>query len=175
MLKSPAPGPGGFVVTETTGLLLTRVTVAPLIAVVIFFSFAYLPYTQQVVSKGQSAQAAAQQIAGVDSSGGRVSQRVSFVPVMQGNRLKALQVQTVIPSSSYQSFYGIMAGDEIEAIGPLADQKVPKGARVRHEKFGAGTVGAAWGLGQKRRITIRFDSAGEKQLVIGFAKLERIR
>ncbi len=51
----------------------------------------------------------------------------------------------------------------------------PTGARVRHPRYGEGTVVRAWGFGGMRRLTIRFDQSGEKQMALGFVKLRRIR
>jgi len=58
--------------------------------------------------------------------------------------------------------------------GDDGDDPFPPGARVRHPRYGEGTVVGGWGLGARRRLTIRFDRAGEKQMVLGFAKLMRI-
>jgi DNA helicase-2/ATP-dependent DNA helicase PcrA len=50
----------------------------------------------------------------------------------------------------------------------------PPGARVLHESYGEGTVVRTSGLGARRRLTIRFDKAGEKQIVLGYVKIERL-
>ena len=46
------------------------------------------------------------------------------------------------------------------------------GARVRHAKFGAGTVLTVEGQGDNARIQINFDDAGAKWMVAGYATLE---
>src|SRR6056297_1423708 len=46
------------------------------------------------------------------------------------------------------------------------------GSRVRHAKFGAGTVLTVEGQGENARIQINFDDAGQKWLVAGYATLE---
>ena len=51
----------------------------------------------------------------------------------------------------------------------------PVGARVYHEVYGEGTVVRVSGVGTRRRITISFDDADQKQFVLGFAPLRRIR
>jgi len=56
----------------------------------------------------------------------------------------------------------------------MDEDPFPRGARVLHQVFGKGTVLRSWGLGSMRRVTVRFDTAGEKQLVLGHARLERI-
>lgn len=90
-----------------------------LVAMVLFFSYAYLPYTQQVVSSGQTASSQAEQMAGLDSTvGGRVTDHLKLDPVVSGNRLMAMQVRSITPGSSYQKYFGVMANDRIEQIGP---------------------------------------------------------
>src|SRR6056297_2151280 len=46
------------------------------------------------------------------------------------------------------------------------------GSRVRHAKFGAGTVLTVEGQGENARIQINFEEAGPKWLVAGYATLE---
>ena len=48
-----------------------------------------------------------------------------------------------------------------------------KGARVRHDAFGAGTILEISGVGPDTKVTVRFDEAGRKKLVLRYAKLER--
>ncbi|MBI4583120.1 MAG: UvrD-helicase domain-containing protein [Planctomycetes bacterium] len=50
----------------------------------------------------------------------------------------------------------------------------PPGCRVYHDTYGEGIVLQASGLGRRRRLTIDFESVGEKRLVLGFARLRRI-
>ena len=90
-----------------------------LIAIALFWGFAYLPYTQQVVSSGQSAQTRVEQMAGLDTQlGGRVSEHIVFEPVERGGRLAGLAVKSIGPGSSYQAYYGIQPGDVIDQVGP---------------------------------------------------------
>ncbi len=48
------------------------------------------------------------------------------------------------------------------------------GQRVRHQKFGEGTVLTFEGDGARARIQVNFDDVGSKWLIAGFAKLEPI-
>lgn len=90
-----------------------------LVAIIFFWSSAYLPYTQKVITSGQSAQSRAEQMAGIDSGlGGRVTQHLAFAPVQRGGRLEGLQVKSSDPGSSYARYYGIKVNDVIEYIGP---------------------------------------------------------
>ncbi|MDT8439813.1 MAG: DNA helicase II [Wenzhouxiangellaceae bacterium] len=50
----------------------------------------------------------------------------------------------------------------------------PLGSRVRHAKFGDGTVLSVEGQGANARIQINFDAAGQKWLVAGYAVLQRV-
>jgi DNA helicase-2/ATP-dependent DNA helicase PcrA len=60
----------------------------------------------------------------------------------------------------------------------LANQDAPrliKGERVRHRRFGSGTVQGLTGAGKDLKVTVLFDDAavGLKQLLVGVAGLER--
>ena len=59
-----------------------------------------------------------------------------------------------------------------------ASQDAPrfvKGERVRHARFGSGTIAELSGLGRDTKVTIDFDdeSVGRKRLVVAYAGLER--
>jgi DNA helicase-2/ATP-dependent DNA helicase PcrA len=47
------------------------------------------------------------------------------------------------------------------------------GDRVRHPKFGAGTVQSVSGYGKDARIRIQFDKAGAKELALAIAPIVR--
>ena len=48
------------------------------------------------------------------------------------------------------------------------------GDRVRHKKFGVGTIAEAQAVGNDMRLRIIFDESGEKNLMAVYAKLEKI-
>jgi len=54
------------------------------------------------------------------------------------------------------------------------DGKFKKGERVRHPRWGAGTILKVTGKGDDVRVTVRFDSGEEKTLMPEYARLERI-
>ena len=54
-----------------------------------------------------------------------------------------------------------------------SDTPFPLGTTVRHPKFGEGCVLALEGSGEHRRILVNFTDAGEKWLVLAYAKLEK--
>ncbi|MDX1625020.1 MAG: DNA helicase II [Wenzhouxiangellaceae bacterium] len=81
-------------------------------------------------------------------------------------------------------FVGELPGELVEDIRPrlnVSRARAPRddtgglpslGSRVRHAKFGAGTVLSVEGQGDSARIQINFDDAGAKWLVAGYATLE---
>ena len=90
-----------------------------LVAVIYFWSYAYLPYTQQVLTQGQSAQTRVQQMAGIDTQlGGKVEDHLVLGPVGRGGKFYGLQVKTADPGSIYTRYYGLNVNDVIEQIGP---------------------------------------------------------
>jgi hypothetical protein len=61
---------------------------------------------------------------------------------------------------------------------PEASQDTPryvKGERVRHRRFGSGTIRGLSGVGRDLKVLVVFDDAeiGEKQLLVAYAGLER--
>lgn len=48
------------------------------------------------------------------------------------------------------------------------------GQRVKHRKFGVGTVSKILGEGKNKTVEIIFDDFGMKRLIIEYAKLENI-
>ncbi|MGB0177286.1 MAG: ATP-dependent helicase, partial [Owenweeksia sp.] len=49
------------------------------------------------------------------------------------------------------------------------------GERVKHQRFGMGTVSDLEGSGPNKKALIEFDNVGEKKLLLKFAKLERLK
>ncbi|MBX3702192.1 MAG: DNA helicase II [Steroidobacteraceae bacterium] len=62
------------------------------------------------------------------------------------------------------------------AAAPLAGEDVPMrlGSRVRHPKFGEGTILRFEGSGESRQVHVNFEDAGQKWLMYELARLERI-
>jgi DNA helicase-2/ATP-dependent DNA helicase PcrA len=50
-----------------------------------------------------------------------------------------------------------------------------KGERVRHRRFGSGTIQGLTGTGRDLKVSVAFDNAdvGVKQLLVAYAGLER--
>jgi len=62
--------------------------------------------------------------------------------------------------------------NEIQVI-PEGDE-IFIGMRVRHAKFGPGTIRKIEGSGDNGKVIVWFDAAGPKKLLLRFAGLERI-
>ena len=81
-------------------------------------------------------------------------------------------------------FVGELPAELVEDIRPRIQVSRPRGApglggdaprlgsRVRHAKFGAGTVLAVEGQGANARVQVNFENAGPKWLVLAYASLE---
>jgi DNA helicase-2/ATP-dependent DNA helicase PcrA len=63
------------------------------------------------------------------------------------------------------------------AATPIAGEDVPMrlGSRVRHPKFGEGTILRFEGVGESRQVHVNFEQAGQKWLMYELARLEQIR
>jgi DNA helicase-2/ATP-dependent DNA helicase PcrA len=63
------------------------------------------------------------------------------------------------------------------AAAPLAGEDVPMrlGSRVRHPKFGEGTILRFEGAGESRQVHVNFEDVGQKWLMFELARLEQIR
>ena len=67
------------------------------------------------------------------------------------------------------------AGSKAHAnTGQAVSTLFSSGDRVRHPKFGSGTVIAVTGSGSSARAVIRFDTAGEKELALAIAPIVRV-
>ena len=52
--------------------------------------------------------------------------------------------------------------------------ELKRGARVRHEQFGEGTILTMEGNGPDAKLTVYFDRAGSKKFIAKYARLTRI-
>jgi DNA helicase-2/ATP-dependent DNA helicase PcrA len=57
--------------------------------------------------------------------------------------------------------------DDGEGVGTLR-----AGSRVRHPQFGVGTVLSVEPTGSDTKLTVRFQTVGQKRLLASFARLE---
>jgi DNA helicase-2/ATP-dependent DNA helicase PcrA len=65
--------------------------------------------------------------------------------------------------------------DEVEVVPEPDDEYggVTTGMRVRHAKFGLGTVRKVEGSGDAQKVVVWFNTTGPKKLLVRFAGLER--
>jgi DNA helicase-2/ATP-dependent DNA helicase PcrA len=63
--------------------------------------------------------------------------------------------------------------NEVRVV-PDEEVDVYSGMKVRHGRFGVGTVRSIEGAGDNRKIVVRFNAYGEKKLMLRFAGLERV-
>jgi hypothetical protein len=81
-------------------------------------------------------------------------------------------------SSDYRSALTARPGDRPTGPEEEASQDAPryiKGERVRHRRFGSGTIQGLAGTGRDMKVSVAFDDAevGVKQLLVAYAGLER--
>ena len=63
----------------------------------------------------------------------------------------------------------------IRAMPPDGQRaELKRGARVRHEQFGEGTILTIEGNGPDAKLTVYFDRAGSKKFIAKYARLTRI-
>ena len=70
------------------------------------------------------------------------------------------------------AFGGLMKGSDIASAS--AGEDIKKGDRVRHIKFGDGTVLNIVQEPKDKKVTVQFDTAGQKIMYASFAKLKKI-
>lgn len=75
-----------------------------------------------------------------------------------------------------QSKRNLTAYSEATATDENAGSRaeVKEGQRVKHQRFGRGLITLIEGSGPNKKATITFENAGEKKLLLKFAKLERL-
>jgi DNA helicase-2/ATP-dependent DNA helicase PcrA len=83
------------------------------------------------------------------------------------------QKQRVHNLASAAAFSG---SSEVEMVPEPPDEQtgVYVGLRVRHAKFGVGTIRKVEGSGDAQKVVVWFNSVGPKKLMLHFAGLERV-
>jgi len=74
-------------------------------------------------------------------------------------------------SSGMSSTKTLMKGNEITKMGSL---DYAAGDRVKHIKFGVGTVVSITDSGRDYEVLVNFDTAGPKKMFASFAKLKKV-
>jgi DNA helicase II / ATP-dependent DNA helicase PcrA len=108
-------------------------------------------------------------------SGERASDRPRFND-RAGNSVKtAASGQSIDNIASFFAARGQkIARPKLEVEAPTGKTGLKQGARVRHPKYGEGTVFRREGDGDDAKITVQFQQHGVKKLVEKFAQLERL-
>jgi DNA helicase-2/ATP-dependent DNA helicase PcrA len=70
--------------------------------------------------------------------------------------------------------FGALARPAIDLPAPTGDSGLKKGQRVRHAKYGEGTVLIREGDGEDAKLTVMFARHGMKKLMEKFANLQKI-
>jgi DNA helicase-2/ATP-dependent DNA helicase PcrA len=114
-----------------------------------------------------------------DQSGERVQARPFGRPGV--NNRAGYGSKTAAPGQSMDNIASFFAarGEKISrpklaAQEPTGKTGLRQGSRVRHPKYGEGTVFRREGDGDDAKITVQFQQHGVKKLVEKFAQLERL-
>lgn len=94
----------------------------------------------------------------------------SFLVELEGTSIVFEREQALVKSSSSWSqtnWHDSGAGDD-------EDDGLHPGCWIRHEILGRGVIVRAQGHGASKRISVRFEECGEKQLVVGYAPVTPI-
>jgi len=92
-----------------------------------------------------------------------------FIGEMPPDCLHHVRMQTAVERHSGGSYGRFHSGASHEAFEQTGFQL---GQRVRHKKFGEGTVINYEGTGPQSRVQINFDELGSKWLVVAYARLD---
>ncbi|WP_302827064.1 ATP-dependent helicase [Bacteroides finegoldii] len=68
----------------------------------------------------------------------------------------------------------VSSGSQAMSSGPVSVAGLQAGQRIEHERFGLGEVMKVEGTGDNAKATIHFKNAGEKQLLLRFARFKVI-
>ena len=66
------------------------------------------------------------------------------------------------------------AASSASGMDAASGAALPNGTRIKHDRFGKGTVMGTEGRGDSMKIEVKFDAAGTKKLLVKFAKFRRI-
>lgn len=110
----------------------------------------------------------AQEIETASSSGSR------FGSNLHGKHLTSLS-QSDASNQRSGNLYGRTTNEAESNSGDVSDPtSIVTGMQITHERFGVGKVINVEGEGQNRKATVFFQSAGQKQLLLKFARLKII-
>ena len=91
-----------------------------------------------------------------------------------GNAVNSVEGVEKFFSQRGQAFKDAGSAPAIPRSRPAAPARWRQGSRVRHPKYGVGTVLESEGEGENTKVTVSFPGYGRKKLVERFASLEKI-
>ena len=94
-------------------------------------------------------------------------------PTLPPRNLKKI-TPTASSSSAADSGAAVRSARASAAAGGVSPVSVQPGQQIEHERFGLGEVLKVEGSGDNAKATIRFKNAGEKQLLLRFARFKVI-
>jgi DNA helicase II / ATP-dependent DNA helicase PcrA len=116
-----------------------------------------------------------------DQSGERGVKAAARATGFEGNRRFGKDGKTAAPGQSIDNIASFFAArgqklsrPKLEIEPPVGKTGLKQGSRVRHPKYGEGTVFRREGDGDDAKITVQFQQHGVKKLVEKFAQLERL-
>jgi DNA helicase-2/ATP-dependent DNA helicase PcrA len=116
-----------------------------------------------------------------DQSGERGATAAARATGFGGTRRSGQSGKTAAPGQSIDNIASFFAArgqkisrPKLEVEAPTGKTGLKQGSRVRHPKYGEGTVFRREGDGDDAKITVQFQQHGVKKLVEKFAQLERL-
>jgi DNA helicase II / ATP-dependent DNA helicase PcrA len=116
-----------------------------------------------------------------DQSGERGAKAAARATGFTGGRRFEQSGKTAAPGRSIDNIASFFAArgqkisrPKLEVEPPIGKTGLKQGSRVRHPKYGEGTVFRREGEGDDAKITVQFQQHGVKKLVEKFAQLERL-
>ncbi len=116
-----------------------------------------------------------------DQSGERGAKSAARATGFAGTRRLGQSGKTAAPGQSIDNIASFFAArgqkisrPKLEVEAPTGKTGLKQGSRVRHPKYGEGTVFRREGDGDDAKITVQFQQHGVKKLVEKFAQLERL-
>ncbi len=94
-------------------------------------------------------------------------------PAVTPFKKKATPAPPVSPTGKQMKPVAQTPGSAASNDAPIASSGIAEGTKVWHEKFGKGKVLRIEGVAPNEKATVFFPNAGQKQLLLKFAKLER--
>ena len=101
----------------------------------------------------------------------------SLKEYVSGNSLKDKRESYLKARPSYNTAHGLIGGSpnpvaKKPAVTSIETSEFSMGRKVKHQKFGTGTIVSVTNVGDDKKLTIAFDMQGIKHLMLSLANLE---